>query len=301
MYPFFSECVNVYFIKPQVDRVFMVCRIGQKRIENNGKIRNYLRSIEKCCPGATVIIGVSTFTNISSDLFNYHLKVNFQRFGNSEKGKVKSFFQGIRWCYYKEFLIEHNEIKYIIVSDDDTLFFKDPFSLLDGRENVVHLMYDPITYANKRDWNYLWTSTYVNHLSKDKKDKCGMLVYNGSLDTPELRKTLFYNSGLMVTTRESLLKISDMMCHNFQCPGEFKDNVDQGLLNYLLLTKQFDALNLELIGYNIDSEVLISCPEYFNLGQMTKTVNSSSLVAIHHYQNWNSRKKYLPTRIRELM
>ena len=292
---------DVFIITPPSDRVFMILRMGRKKLENDGRIRNYLRSIEKQCPGATVVLGVSTYTTISPDVFKYNLKVKIQRFGNGESGKGHFFYTGNRWCYYKEFIIEHKEIKYIIVSDDDTLFFKDPFSLIDDRKNVIHIMYDPVTYANKSNCNFVWVKAWAKVLSKNTKDKCGIWNYNGSLDTPELRKTLLYNDGLLLGTTDALLNISKLMCHSFQCSGDFPNNADQGLMNYLLLTKQFDTLNLKLIGYNIDSNVFISCPNYLDFDKLVESVASPSLVAIHHYEKMHPKKNYLPIRLKELM
>ena len=298
---FVKEAVGFCIVTLPGDKVFMICQMGQKTMENTRRIRNYLRSIEKNSPGAIVILAVSTYTIVSPDLFNYNLTVRIQRFGNGEKKSGRFYYTGNRWCYYKEFILEHKEIKYMIVSDDDTLFFKDPFSLIDDRKDVIHIMYDPVSYANKSDCNFIWAKAWANGLRKESKEKCGIWDYDGSLDTPELRKTLFYNDGLLLGTTEALLNISELMCHSYNCPGDFPNNADQGLMNYLLLTKQFDTLNLKLIGYNIDSNVFISCPEYLNSDELNEATASNSLVAVHHYEKLNSRKDSLPKNLKELM
>ena len=72
-------------------------------------------------------------------------------------------------------------------------------------------------------------------------------------------------------------------------------------MDYLILTKQFKTLNLKLIGYKITVNVLIYCPEYLNPKLMARAPESPDLVAIHHYEQLDSRMDTLPARTKELM
>lgn len=193
------------------------------------------------------------------------------------------YFNGVRYCFYANLFRRHPEVKYAIFSDDDTLLFKDPFTLLQKQPDVIHAMYDDGTYKHHSGPNFRWVNVWAKYIPDYKKDKCNIWKLNKSLYSKELDDLYYFNCGLMIGKAEYLLKVSELMCHSFTCPGMFIENAEQGLLNYLNITGQIGSLGVKIVGYTIYDKVLISCPDHLDSKEYIETLNASSLIAVHHY------------------
>lgn len=120
--------------------LFIVCSFGYKIIKNAGKIKNFLVSIEMSIPNATIILAISTYTQVDPLLLNLNLNIHIERYLNETKSFLQEkykfnytdiyYFSGIRYKFYQEYLESHPEVEYAMFCDDDTLILKDPFELL---------------------------------------------------------------------------------------------------------------------------------------------------------------------------
>jgi len=221
---------------------FITCYFGAKEIKSNHIIRKYFKVLDNFVPYANIIFCVNEFTKIDPIVIQHqNITINIERFGNQTTEELRNkypyfsrnFYSGIRYYFYSQYLKNHSEIKYVIISDDDTLFFRDPFSLIYKDPNVVHFMEDILPFSVRRDPNYIWINAWAS-LDKKIKQKCGFKQLNLSSD--EFNKRIPINSGLLIGSSKNIIKIADLISTKFICPGIFPNNNEQGLLNYLDLT-----------------------------------------------------------------
>lgn len=188
--------------------------------------------------------------------------------------------------FYSKYLKKHSEIKYVVISDDDTLFFRDPFPLIDKAPNVVHFMEDIFPFSVTKDGNFIWTNAWAC-LDKKIKKKCGFKQLNNTLLSEEFKNKIPLNSGLLMGNSKNIIKISDLIFNRFICPGMFPRNAEQGLLNYLDLSGELKELNIPIKRHNIYYDSLLSCPELLPIKNYVQQINSSHFIALHHYQFLN--------------
>lgn len=286
--------VKILDIKKNLSRYqFIVCSFGFENIENKGRIKNFLTSLEMSNPKSTVTLGISTFTKVDPLLMKFDLNINIEPYLNETRitllKKYKTpdlvliFFQSVRYKFYKEYLESHSEAEYVIFCDDDTLILNNPFDLLMKNQNEVHFMYDVFPYSNHEDHNYGWLVSWMKLSNKIKK-KCGMSILNISLNSSVINNQIPWNSGLMMGKREHLIKISNLITHSFFCSGLFNSSTEQGLLNYLVLSGDMNKLGIEFHGHTIHDGQFLSCPSLLSLNDFKRKIRSGEVYIIHHYQ-----------------
>ena len=185
--------------------------------------------------------------------------------------------------FYSQYLKKHSEIKYVIISDDDTLFFRDPFPLINKNPNVVHLMEDIFPFSVTKDLNYIWLKSW-SRLDKKIKEKCGFKQLNKTLLSDGIKNKIPLNVGLLMGSSKNIIKIAELIFARFICPGMFKKNAEQGLLNYLDLSGELKELGVPFKRHNIYNDSLLSCPNLLPIKNFIQQLNSSHFIALHHYQ-----------------
>ena len=273
---------------------FIMCFFGVNEIKSNHRIRKYFEVLDHFVPYANVTFCVSEYTKIDPIVIKHqNITINNQRFGNQTKEDIQNkynyssfFFNGLRYNFYLEYLTKHSEIKYVVISDDDTLFFKDPFPLIEKDPNVVHLMEDILPFSYRRDNNYKWTNAWAC-LDKKIKEKCGFKQMNKALSSNEFKNKHPLNCGLLVGSSKNIIKIVELMSTRFFCPGMFRRNAEQGLLNYLDLSGELKELGFPIKHHYIFGGTFLSCPNYLPIKDYIKLVNSSNFIALHHHQFLN--------------
>jgi len=270
---------------------FITCFFGDKEIRSNHSIRKYFQALDNFVPYANITFGVSEYTKIDPAVLQYkNITINIERFGNHTKEDFlnkysyfsKDFYSGIRYIFYSQYLKKHSEIKYVVISDHDTLFFRDPFPLIDKDSNVVHFMEDIFPFSVSNDLNYIWTNTW-DSLDIKIKEKCGFKQLNKSLLSDEFKNIIPLNSGLLIGSSKNIIKIVDLISTRYICAGMFKDNNEQGLLNYLDLSGELKELKIPIKRHNIYNDSFISCPDLLPINNYIQQINSSHLIALHHY------------------
>ena len=265
---------------------YIVCLFGQKKLERNHRIRKYFLALDKFVPNATVIFAISKYTKFAHSLIHStNIRIKVERFGEQVIDDIKNnpfFFNAFRFFFYSSYLKNHSNIKYAIVSDDDTLFFRDGFTLLTKNKSVVHFMQDIFPFSNTTDLNYKWANSWL-HLNESIKKKCLLKPFNKSLLSDEIRNLIPLNCGMMIGPSEKIIKISELMFSRFNCTGNFPNNAEQGLLNYLDLSGELRESGISIFRHNINNSSLISCPELLPKEIYYKQVSSKNLIAIHHH------------------
>ena len=259
-------------------------------------MRKYFFTLDKFLPHSKIILGISEFTIIEPDLFKYkNLKINIERYGNETiqdiirkyKGDCHFYYNGIRFSFYNDYLKNHPEIKYVVISDDDTLFFRDPFLLIAEDPSVVHMMEDIYPFSQTNDCNYIWTNAWVS-LNNSIKLKCGFKLLNNTLLSNEIKDLIPLNCGMMIGSSKNIIKIAELISSRFICSGMFPHNAEQGLLNYLDLSGEIKELGFPIHRHNIFTGSLISCPDLLPIENFTQQINSDHLIAVHHHQSLSS-------------
>ncbi len=298
------NCCNFKFLKKNMKRkiysktglIFIVCLFGKKIIKRNDRIRKYFYVLNRFIPNSQVIFSVSNFTKIDPKLIHYkNINISIERYEKENIEDVKKkytrepyfYFNGLRFSFYQHFLNNHPEIKYVVVSDDDTLFFRDPFSLINRNPAVVHIMEDIYPFSKTQDGNFIWLKAWAN-LNNKIKEKCGFKPLNKELTSNEIKNLIPFNSGLMIGNSKNIIKISELISRRFLCPGIFPDNAEQGLLNYLELSGELKEINITIHRHNIFAGSFLSCPELMPIENYSQQINSNHLIAIHHHHFLNS-------------
>ena len=275
---------------------FITCFFGVDEIKSNHRIRKYFQALENFVPYANIVFCVSEYTRIDPILIQHkNITINIERFGNRDIENLLNkypysshyFYNGIRYYFYSKYLKEHSEIKYVIISDDDTLFFRDPFPLIYKDPNVVHFMEDIFPFSVTRDGNYIWTNAWAC-LDTKIKEKCGFKQLNKTLLSDEFKNRIPLNSGFLMGSSKNIIKISDLFFNRFICPGMFPRNAEQGLLNYLDLSGELKELNIPIKRHNIYNDSIISCPDLLPINNYIQQINSSHFIALHHHQFLNN-------------
>jgi hypothetical protein len=279
-------------INLRYDIRFITCFFGVDEIKSNNRIRKYFQVLDYFVPYANITFAVSEFTKINPIVLQYkNIAINIERFGNITKKEllykypksfIRYYFNGMRYSFYSQYLKNHSEIKYVIISDDDTLFFRDPFLLIKKDPNVVHLMEDVFPFSVTEDRNYIWTNAW-NNLDQKIKEKCGFKQLNITLLSDENKNKIPLNSGLLIGRSKNIIKIVDLISTKLICSGIFKDNAEQGLLNYLDLSGELKELNIPFKRHNVYNDSIISCPEFLPINKYIQQINSSHFIALHHY------------------
>lgn len=294
---FFFCFINNYKIteKPSKnDFVFIVCLFGKQLITNTELIKKYFYTINKFVPHSKVTFIVSEYTIIDPDLIKYkNIDITIERYGNLTFEEIEkkynyprgahSYFVFSRLFIYKDYLKNHPEIKYLIISDDDTLFFKDPFLLIQKDPNTVHIMQDVYPFSKTNDLNYVWTDAWVQ-LNDSIKQKCGFKPFNKNLLSEGIKDIVPLNSGMMVGSSKNIIKILELLTSKYICTGTFPRFSDQGLLNYLDLSGELKELGFPIQRHNIFNGSLISCVDQLPIENFIQQMGSKHLIAIHHYQ-----------------
>ncbi len=274
---------------------FITCYFGVKEIKGNHRIRKYFQALNNFVPYAKIVFCVSEYTRIDPILIQHkRIKISIERFGNRDIENLlnkypyssRYFYNGIRYYFYSKYLKNHTEIKYVVISDDDTLFFRDPFPLIDKDPNVVHFMEDIFPFSVTRDANFFWTNKWAC-LDKKIKEKCGFKQLNKTLLSDEFKNKIPLNSGLLIGSSKNIIKISDLMFNRFICPGMFPSNAEQGLLNYLDLSGELKELNITIKRHNIYYDSILSCPDLLPIKNYIQQINSSHFITLHHHQFLN--------------
>ena len=282
-------------INSRDDIRFITCYLGVDEIKSNHRIRKYFQVLDNYVPYANIVFCVSNYTKIDPIIIQHKkIKINIERFGSRAIEKLLNknpysshyFYNGIRYYFYSKYLKKHSEIKYVVISDDDTLFFRDPFPLIDKAPNVVHLMEDIFPFSVTKDHNYIWTNAWAC-LDKKIKEKCGFKQLNKSLLSEEFKNKIPLNSGLLIGSSKNIIKISDLIFTRFICPGMFPRNAEQGLLNYLDLSGELKELSIPIKRHNIYNDSLLSCPDLLPIKNYIQQLNSSHFIALHHHQFLN--------------
>ena len=302
-----------YMEKPSKKNFFfIVCLFGKQKLNKNHKIRKYFLSLEKYLPGAKIVFATSEFTKIDPILLDHkNINISIERYGNDTINDIRKkykffgaklfYYNALRYSFYNYYLKKHSEIKYVAVSDDDTLFFRDPLILLTKESNSVHFMEDIYPFSNTKDGNYIWTNTWI-HLNDSIKQKCGFMSFNRSLLSNDIKNIIPLNVGMMIGSSKNIIKISELIFLRFICPGLFPNNAEQGLLNYLYLSGELKKLGISILRHNIFNDSLISCPNLLPIKNYTQQINSNNLIAIHHYQYLKSRYiKQSPIIVKEIL
>lgn len=275
---------------------FITCYFGAKEIKSNHRIKKYFQVLDNFVPNANIIFCVNEYTKIDPIVIQHqNITITIERFGNQTKEELRkkypyfsrNFFSGIRYYFYSQYLKNHSEIKYVVISDDDTLFFRDPFPLINKDLNVVHFMEDILPFSVRKDHNYIWINAWAS-LDKKIKEKCGFKQLNLSSD--EFNKRIPINSGLLIGNSKNIIKITDLISTKFICPGMFPNNNEQGLLNYLDLSGELKKLNIPIKRHNIYKDSILSCPNLLPIKNYIQQINSLHFIALHHHQFLNKNK-----------
>lgn len=64
----------------------------------------------------------------------------------------------------------------------------------------------------------------------------------------------------------------------------FKNNNEQGLLNYLYLTGQIFELGIKFHGHHVINGAFMSCPHSLNVNVFRERIQTKQIYGIHHYQ-----------------
>lgn len=269
---------------------FIVCHFGFEKIENKGRIKNVLVSLEMILPKSTIIIAISTNTQVDSSILNYTHNIRIERYINETQYSIYKkcnypcfYFNGIRYKFYYEYLKSHPEAKYAIFFDTDTIFLKNPFDLLMQNPEEVHFMYDFYPISDNTSLNNIWFYSWMQ-LNETIKEKCGISNLNSHLNFTEIENRIPMNSGLMMGKRENLILICKLMADSFTCPGMFINNAEQGLLNYLSVSGRLNLLGIKFHGHTNQNGQFLSCPSLLTLAQFRNRIHNSEVYAFHHYQ-----------------
>ena len=119
------------------ETIFMVCRFGNRLLKHNHRIIKYFYVLNKFVPKSKVVLAVSEYTIIEPDLTQFqNLTIIIEKYGNDTFEDIKRkyglshfYFNALRYSFYYYYLQNHSEVKYVIVSDEDTLFIRDPLLL----------------------------------------------------------------------------------------------------------------------------------------------------------------------------
>ena len=267
---------------------------GKNILKSSHRIRKYFFTIDKFLPQSKVVFAVSEFTIIEPKLIQFkNLNISIERYGNLTHQDIQRkynfsrvihyYYSGMRPFFYLHYLKNHPEIKYVAISDDDTLFFRDPFPLIAEDPSTVHIMEDFYPFSKINDCNYLWTNAWVN-LNNSIKLKCGFKLFNNTLLSKEIKNIIPLNSGLMIGSSKNIIKITKLITSRFICPGMFLNNAEQGLLNYLYLSGELKELGFTIYRHSVSKGRLISCPNKLPIEIFNHQINSDNLIAVHHYQ-----------------
>lgn len=278
--------------------IFILCMFGKDILKSNHRIRKYFFTLDKFLPKSKVVLAVSEFTIIEPNLIQYrNLKIRIERYGNETIQDIKRkynypgashfYYSGLRPSFYNHYLKNNPEIKYVAISDDDTLFFRDPFQLITEDPNVVHIMEDIFPFSKTNDGNYIWTDSW-RCLNNSIKLKCGFKLLNNSLLSNEIKDLIPLNSGMMIGSSKNIIKITELISSRFICSGMFPNNAEQGLLNYLDLSGELKELGFPIIRHNIFTGSLLSCPDLLPIKNFSQQINSNHLIAVHHHQQLSS-------------
>lgn len=291
---------------------FLFCYFGQEIINNSDKVKAFLTSLEQTVPYSTIYIAISTYTRIDNLSFAmYSLNINFERFCNSTKesilknykssNSIRFFFSYLRFEFYKNFFKSHPEIEFAAFFDYDCLILKNPFDLLKTNYDKVHVMYDYQPYSVRSHPNFHWLKSW-NRIKLSKRQACGMRKLQKNLQHPDIKKRLPINAGLMIGKVKYLLKICELISSIMNCVAIFKNNNEQGLFNYLVITGQINDLGIKLQCHSVEGGNLISCPNYMSLDNFTRRMNSDEVYVIHHY-NWVTQEyvDHCSPRVRKLI
>ena len=287
-----NKNLKTHVINSRDNSKFIVCFLGAEEININHRIRKYFQVLNNFVPYANITFCVSEYTKIDPIFFQYkNLTINIERFGNKTMEDLinkhpyssRFFFNALRYYFYSQYLKNHPEIKYVVISDDDTLFFRDPFPLIYKDPNVVHLMEDIFPFYIKKDRNYIWTNAWFC-LDNKIKEKCGFKQLNKTLLSDEFKNRIPLNSGFLMGSSKNIIKITDLVFIRFFCPGMFRRNAEQGLLNYLDLSGELQELNISIKRHNIYNDSIISCPDQLPIKNYIQQIHSSHFIALHHHQ-----------------
>ena len=272
--------------------VFMVSTLGRERLDNEGVIKRYLTALSDTMPNAKVVLGVSSETIVSQGIFDYQLEVEIYRcpFALIES-EVFKIYGNVRWYYvpittyyygairfqfYKEYLSNHTDLSYVMITDRDALILRNPFDLLRTDTEAVHIMEDYFPFTKTGDWNYQWLNAF-HKLNASIKNKCN---YREITDFSNILPKIPLNSGTYLGKRENILIIANKMTEKVECHGIFKLGAEQGMLNYIILSGEFEGTGLRIKRYPCPS-AMISCPDWVPLAKFAKY--SKTMYLIHHY------------------
>ena len=274
--------------------IFILCMFGKDIIKSNDRIIKYFFTLDKFLHNSNIVFAVSEYTKIEPNFTKYkNINISIERYGNETLQDIKKkynypgashfYYSGMRPTFYNYYLKKHPEIKYVVVSDDDTLFFRDPFQLIVKDPNVVHIMEDIYPFSKTNDGNYIWTNAWVR-LNKSTKLKCGFKFLNNTLLSNQIKDLIPLNSGMMIGSSKNIIKLCELISSRFICSGMFPDNAEQGLLNYLDLSGELKELDFPIHRHNIYNGSLLSCPDLLPLKNYIQQINSYNLIAVHHHQ-----------------
>lgn len=245
---------------------FITCSFGFESLNNSVEMYKYLKSLSYYVPGATVVVCISTYTILDPNWFNLGLKLHIERYNNETKSSLSHkysysyyYFNGLRYKFYVEYFMSHPEVDYAIFSDFDTLILRNPFELLLEDPDKIHIMEEIFTFAKFGDFNSIWLRAW-NSVSQSTKESCGMHKINQSIYSKEIKDQMPWNSGLMVGKVSNLLAVCKILSSYFFCAGMFRNDAEQGLLNYVRLSGQFDELNVKFHPHSILHGNFISSP-----------------------------------------
>ena len=288
----FKNIKQVEELPTKDNSVFIVSLYGQKQLKREHKAIKYFYTLNKYIPKSRVFFFVSEYTEIDPKLIQYqNLIISVERYGNLTFEEIKkkhnsifAYFVSIRHFFYLDFLKKHPEIKYLILADEDTLFFKDPLPLLAEDPNIVHVMEDIFPYSNTKDANYIWTNAWVQ-LKDSIKQKCGFKHFNKTLLSDDIKNLIPLNDGLMIGSSKNILKILQLMTYKYICTETFPSYSDQGLFNYLDLTGDLKELGFTIHRHSIYNGTFLSCPNRLSIEDFSRLINSDNFIAVHHYQH----------------
>ena len=261
----FLFCQYLYYLiiyskRARNNLVFITCMFGKEIIKSNDRIRKYFFVLDKFLPRSKIIFAVSEFTQIEPMLISYkNININIERYGKKTLNDIMEkygypraphyYYSGLRPSFYQYYLKKHPEIKYAVVSDDDTLFFRDPFKLIVENPNVVYMMEDLFPFSVTSNGNFKWTNAWAN-LNDSIKKKC---------------------------------KICELMSFKFKCPGMFPGNAEQGLINYLDLSGELKKIGVSIQRHNMLNGTLLSVPNEISVDSFRQIIYSKKLIALHHH------------------
>jgi len=192
---------------------FITCFLGAKKIRRNHRIRKYFQALDHYVPYANVIFCVSEYTKIDPIIIRHkNITIKIKRFRNKVVEKIRNkyphssrfFYNGIRYYFYSKYLKKNSKIKYVVISDDDTLFFRDPFPLIYKDPNVVHFMEDIYPFSVTKDGNYIWLNAW-DCLDNKIKKKCRFKHLNKTILSDEYKNKIPLNSGLMMGSSKNII------------------------------------------------------------------------------------------------